>query len=160
MPLAGHFLSLFGKPNSQSLSCRHLEENYCRNPDGEKAPWCFTTNQEVRWEYCKIPSCEASASPAQLPDASGEKGDRALAGGLSRLGAVPWAVASWRVECCPGRNTRPVSSIIFRFVEARFVVQNTVISVESSMCSCKEGRFRGRWALERPTRSRWLLWLL
>lgn len=93
MPLAPHFLSLFGKPNSQSLSCRHLEENYCRNPDGEKAPWCFTTNQEVRWEYCKIPSCEASASPAQLPDASGEKGDRALAGGPRAAWALfrgPW----------------------------------------------------------------------
>lgn len=48
----------------------------------------------------------------------------------SRLGAVPWAVASWRVECCPGRNTRPMSSITFRFVKARFVVQNTVISVK------------------------------
>ncbi|XP_016008226.2 plasminogen isoform X2 [Rousettus aegyptiacus] len=54
----------------ENFPCKHLEENYCRNPDGEKAPWCFTTNQEVRWEYCKIPSCEASASPAQLPDAS------------------------------------------------------------------------------------------
>ena len=26
--------------------------NYCRNPDGEPTIWCYTTNRNVRWEYC------------------------------------------------------------------------------------------------------------
>uniref|UniRef100_A0A8C5PUH9 Plasminogen n=1 Tax=Leptobrachium leishanense TaxID=445787 RepID=A0A8C5PUH9_9ANUR len=39
--------------------CKNLESNYCRNPDGESAPWCYTTNSETRWEYCEIPSCDA-----------------------------------------------------------------------------------------------------
>ncbi|XP_037830332.1 putative apolipoprotein(a)-like protein 2 [Kryptolebias marmoratus] len=34
-----------------------LEENYCRNPDGEPRPWCYTTNSSTRWEYCPIPRC-------------------------------------------------------------------------------------------------------
>ncbi|KFQ30229.1 Plasminogen, partial [Merops nubicus] len=37
--------------------CKGLEENYCRNPDGEKRPWCYTTTSSVRWEYCAIPHC-------------------------------------------------------------------------------------------------------
>ncbi|XP_078684409.1 apolipoprotein(a)-like isoform X2 [Branchiostoma floridae x Branchiostoma belcheri] len=34
-----------------------LDENYCRNPDGEPRTWCFTTDPSVRWQYCSIPSC-------------------------------------------------------------------------------------------------------
>ena len=32
--------------------------NYCRNPGnrGER-PWCFTTDRDVRWEYCDVPVC-------------------------------------------------------------------------------------------------------
>lgn len=37
---------------------RGLEENYCRNPNGEKRPWCYTINSSVRWEYCAIPQCD------------------------------------------------------------------------------------------------------
>ncbi|CAH1786992.1 unnamed protein product, partial [Owenia fusiformis] len=32
--------------------------NYCRNPDGDKAPWCYTMDEQQRWEYCAIPYCE------------------------------------------------------------------------------------------------------
>lgn len=41
------------------------EHNQCRNPDGERSPWCFTTDPDVQWEFCSV--CE---------DASGnEDGD-------------------------------------------------------------------------------------
>uniref|UniRef100_A0A8C4WW16 Kringle domain-containing protein n=1 Tax=Eptatretus burgeri TaxID=7764 RepID=A0A8C4WW16_EPTBU len=36
-----------------------LTENFCRNPDGEAKPWCYTTNRDQRWEYCPIPRCTA-----------------------------------------------------------------------------------------------------
>ncbi|XP_068087835.1 plasminogen [Hyperolius riggenbachi] len=38
--------------------CKNLENNYCRNPDGESMPWCYTTDPGTRWEYCEIPSCD------------------------------------------------------------------------------------------------------
>ena len=28
------------------------QHNYCRNPQGFGAPWCYTTDPLVRWEYC------------------------------------------------------------------------------------------------------------
>jgi hypothetical protein len=29
-----------------------LDSNFCRNPDGEETIWCYTTNPDVRWEFC------------------------------------------------------------------------------------------------------------
>ncbi|XP_075409978.1 plasminogen isoform X2 [Tenrec ecaudatus] len=49
----------------ENFPCKNLEENYCRNPDGETSPWCYTTDSETRWEYCKVPACEPSASSTE-----------------------------------------------------------------------------------------------
>ncbi|XP_078018081.1 scavenger receptor cysteine-rich type 1 protein M130-like [Epinephelus lanceolatus] len=35
-----------------------LDNNYCRNPDNKKMPWCYTTDSETRWEHCKVPRCD------------------------------------------------------------------------------------------------------
>ncbi|XP_056619759.1 plasminogen-like [Triplophysa dalaica] len=43
--------------SSVNYPCKGLEENYCRNPDREKAPWCYTTDPETRWEHCNVPNC-------------------------------------------------------------------------------------------------------
>uniref|UniRef100_K1PLE8 Plasminogen n=1 Tax=Magallana gigas TaxID=29159 RepID=K1PLE8_MAGGI len=46
-------------PHSHSLTS--LPENYCRNPDGEPAPWCYTTDPYKRWEICNISDCGTPA---------------------------------------------------------------------------------------------------
>uniref|UniRef100_A0A8C9F7D8 Kringle domain-containing protein n=1 Tax=Pavo cristatus TaxID=9049 RepID=A0A8C9F7D8_PAVCR len=46
--------------------CKDLEENYCRNPNGEKRPWCYTINSSVRWEYCTIPQCDGTEQSAGM----------------------------------------------------------------------------------------------
>ena len=34
------------------------EENYCRNMNGYKhAPWCYTTSDDKRWDFCDVPHC-------------------------------------------------------------------------------------------------------
>lgn len=38
--------------NPTHVWCRGLEENYCRNPDGSEAPWCFTSVPEMRTALC------------------------------------------------------------------------------------------------------------
>lgn len=37
--------------------CLLVSENYCRNPDGESVPWCYSIDPRVRWEHCEIPMC-------------------------------------------------------------------------------------------------------
>nr|Q7M323.1 RecName: Full=Plasminogen [Capra hircus] len=34
-----------------------LTMNYCRNPDADKSPWCYTTDPRVRWEFCNLKKC-------------------------------------------------------------------------------------------------------
>uniref|UniRef100_A0A8C9RW30 Plasminogen n=1 Tax=Scleropages formosus TaxID=113540 RepID=A0A8C9RW30_SCLFO len=69
------------KPHSHGyipevLPEKYLEENYCRNPDGEPRPWCFTTNPSKRWDFCNIPRCTSAPPPAEeeLTCATGEGG--------------------------------------------------------------------------------------
>ncbi|XP_058298236.1 hepatocyte growth factor-like protein isoform X4 [Hylobates moloch] len=39
-----------------------LEENFCRNPDGDPGgPWCYTTDPSVRFQSCGIKSCREAA---------------------------------------------------------------------------------------------------
>ena len=36
-------------------------ENFCRNPDGEiDHVWCYTTDPDIRWEFCSVRFCDES----------------------------------------------------------------------------------------------------
>ena len=35
------------------------EHNHCRNPDREAKPWCYTPDEDTRWEFCDIKDCLA-----------------------------------------------------------------------------------------------------
>ncbi|CAG0884747.1 unnamed protein product [Darwinula stevensoni] len=36
-----------------------MGHNFCRNPDGRAAPWCYNANgTNPSWEFCNIPFCE------------------------------------------------------------------------------------------------------
>ncbi len=30
------------------------DHNYCRNPDGDTQPWCYTTDSNTRWDFCDV----------------------------------------------------------------------------------------------------------
>jgi hypothetical protein len=38
------------------------EHNYCRDPDREGKPWCYTMDPEKRWEFCGVPQCQGLLS--------------------------------------------------------------------------------------------------
>lgn len=40
--------------------------NFCRNPDSDTGGWCYTTDPNVRWEYCDVPDCYGD--PATLEE--------------------------------------------------------------------------------------------
>lgn len=59
-------------------SARDLQENYCRNPDGSEAPWCFTTRPGMRVAFCfHIRRCDDEL------DAEGEPPPRGCPTGVS-----------------------------------------------------------------------------
>jgi hypothetical protein len=42
-----------------------VDHNYCRNPDYDSSPWCYTGSGSA-WAYCDIAECEpAVCNPAQ-----------------------------------------------------------------------------------------------
>lgn len=57
------------KPLASSCPALHsnLRRNLCRNPDGDRAPWCYTTDPNVRWEYCNLQKCTTSPSSGVTP---------------------------------------------------------------------------------------------
>lgn len=58
------------------FSFRGLRRNFCRNPDGDRAPWCYTTDPKVRWEYCNLKKCSEPIKTPQSQDSQSpaEKG--------------------------------------------------------------------------------------
>uniref|UniRef100_A0A8C9IGB1 Kringle domain-containing protein n=1 Tax=Piliocolobus tephrosceles TaxID=591936 RepID=A0A8C9IGB1_9PRIM len=44
-----------------------LVKNYCRNPDSVAAPWCYTMDPSVRWEYCNLTRCSDAEGTAVVP---------------------------------------------------------------------------------------------
>ncbi|XP_058235092.1 hyaluronan-binding protein 2-like isoform X2 [Hemibagrus wyckioides] len=36
--------------------------NYCRNPDGDSKPWCFTrSGKKIKWDHCDVRKCPTDA---------------------------------------------------------------------------------------------------
>lgn len=44
-----------------------LIRNYCRNPDPVAAPYCYTMDPNVRWEYCNLTQCSDAEGTAVSP---------------------------------------------------------------------------------------------
>ncbi|XP_077418253.1 tissue-type plasminogen activator isoform X2 [Vanacampus margaritifer] len=43
---------------SDALEMGLGSHSYCRNPDGDKGPWCHTyKNMQLTWELCDVPKC-------------------------------------------------------------------------------------------------------
>ncbi|XP_077934233.1 hepatocyte growth factor-like protein isoform X6 [Halichoerus grypus] len=48
----------------EKYACKDLRENFCRNPDGSEAPWCFTSRPGMRVAFCyQIPRCADDVRP-------------------------------------------------------------------------------------------------
>ncbi|KAM8827419.1 muscle, skeletal receptor tyrosine-protein kinase [Spinachia spinachia] len=67
-------------PHQHRLSVDVIPElknsaNYCRNPGGiSDKPWCYTSNPNIRWEYCAVPRCgETSIEPVMKPEVPGPR---------------------------------------------------------------------------------------
>ncbi|XP_062334499.1 muscle, skeletal receptor tyrosine-protein kinase [Osmerus eperlanus] len=63
-------------PHQHRLSAEVIPElrnagSRCRNPGGvSERPWCYTSNPNVRWEYCSIPRCGEVSATVVKPETS------------------------------------------------------------------------------------------
>ncbi|XP_069623011.1 tissue-type plasminogen activator [Ranitomeya imitator] len=52
--------------NAQHRDAQQLglgNHNHCRNPDGDKNPWCYIfKNGKYIWDYCSVPACRKNAT--------------------------------------------------------------------------------------------------
>ncbi|KAK2876300.1 hypothetical protein Q8A67_020396 [Cirrhinus molitorella] len=80
--------------------------NYCRNPDGDREPWCFVKDKgSLRWDYCNVKPCsepepvKPSTAPTKLEFSDCGKtqasmiAPRIFGGRKSRPEAHPWQVS-------------------------------------------------------------------
>ncbi|KAJ6667681.1 hypothetical protein lerEdw1_016002 [Lerista edwardsae] len=57
----------------EKYKCKDLRENYCRNPDGSEAPWCFTTFPSLRMAFCfQIKRCPDDVAAQDCYHGNGE----------------------------------------------------------------------------------------
>ncbi|CAB1429508.1 unnamed protein product [Pleuronectes platessa] len=67
-------------PHQHRLSVDVIPElrssgSHCRNPGGiSDKPWCYTSNPNIRWEYCAVLHCgEADTAPVTKPESQGPR---------------------------------------------------------------------------------------
>uniref|UniRef100_A0AAR2L212 Hepatopoietin-A n=1 Tax=Pygocentrus nattereri TaxID=42514 RepID=A0AAR2L212_PYGNA len=84
----------------QNYRCKDLRENYCRNPDGRHAPWCFTTDPNIPWAFCMdIPRCGTTAAETEeCYTGSGETYRGKQMKTRSGIPCAPWKDQSERKE--------------------------------------------------------------
>ncbi|XP_028305662.1 hepatocyte growth factor [Gouania willdenowi] len=75
----------------QLYRCKDLRENYCRNPDGQEFPWCFTTDPHVRTMFCtNIPQCGQNQAVNDCYESFGENYQGQQSRTRSNLPCTPW----------------------------------------------------------------------
>ncbi|XP_045183337.2 plasminogen-like [Mercenaria mercenaria] len=48
----------YTNPSTYPDATLQQANNYCRNPDKDTfEPWCYTVNNNARWEYCGVSIC-------------------------------------------------------------------------------------------------------
>uniref|UniRef100_A0A672HQJ7 Kringle domain-containing protein n=1 Tax=Salarias fasciatus TaxID=181472 RepID=A0A672HQJ7_SALFA len=94
------------KPHNHGYNPGFLEENYCRNPDGDPRPWCFTTSSSKRWDFCSIPRC-SSEPPTIVPELSCITGEGGAYRGTIAVTESGKTCQSWSAQSPHKHNRTP-----------------------------------------------------
>ncbi|CAG2187406.1 CD206 [Mytilus edulis] len=93
-------------PHKHSYSDQLLDQkNYCRNADDEPyGPWCYTTDVNQRWEYCKIPYCAGAVTPV-IPTTTTS----------TTTTVVTTAAKTWSEKCGLFWEDSPIPDVCYHF---------------------------------------------
>ncbi|XP_035486378.1 hepatocyte growth factor-like protein isoform X2 [Scophthalmus maximus] len=119
-------------PNT--YECKGLEENYCRNPDGDQhGPWCYTTDPKTEFDYCAIKQCAGEKVSLTDPEEEveftecGKREDRVPVSRLRIVGGIP-GNSPWTVSLRDRKGNH--------FCGGSLVDSRWVISTKQCFSSC------------------------
>lgn len=75
-----------------------LTGNFCRNPDGEPGAWCYTTDENIRFELCNVPTCSTKTVCTDSSEWKFTTGSKAKTSGDKR--ACEWFGAKKNYKRC------------------------------------------------------------
>jgi hypothetical protein len=78
---------------------------FCRNPDGEMSPYCFTTDPVMRWDYCNVGgngALQARAGRAQAQRVAQARGGSSLRTFCGVTPVADWCAPACRSLACSG----------------------------------------------------------
>ncbi|XP_076813917.1 plasminogen-like isoform X2 [Clavelina lepadiformis] len=85
-----------------------LEENFCRNPDIDDRPWCYTTDPDQKWEFCDVPICDDPVPEVDHPKAPTViRGFWSEWSGWSQCDVTCGSGFVYRTRQCIGENPEP-----------------------------------------------------
>lgn len=116
-----------------------LEENYCRNPDGESlGNWCYTTDPSRRWEYCAVRECPDEEEEEEVV---GECADNGVYRGTQAVTETGKTCMAWDKQD-PHVHTRTVAN----YPDA---------GLEANYCRNPDGEPEGNWCYTVERETRW-----
>ncbi|CAH1244483.1 HGF [Branchiostoma lanceolatum] len=150
-PHGSHYMTSYHRPHCG------LEQNFCRAPDMNPCPWCYTMDPETRWEYCFVcnatsvapASTNSTVPPRQTPHPkyptirprgnAAVNAEKICAGGTSRhpagLGRTEPPAAGQDVE---GRGMEEPRKVV---TQQRLVFEFTMKSFSSSQKRASTHRY-------------------
>ncbi|KAJ8009055.1 hypothetical protein DPEC_G00084870 [Dallia pectoralis] len=144
------------KKTPQDFPNADLRRNLCRNPDGDRAPWCYTTDPQVRWEYCAVDKCRTAARPTLKPNqpnpaptqtTSDSNTDCKVGNGATYRGPTSMTISG--VTCQRWSAQRPHEHTIFT------PETHSDKGLESNNCRNPDGDVNGPWCYTTDRNKKW-----
>ncbi|CAG2188701.1 PLG [Mytilus edulis] len=152
----------------------NLEANYCRNPDGEPAPWCYTTDPKKRWEICNVPFCTKEKGCKKT--AKGSEYNGTISTTISNMACQSWKLNSphrhrfhnLEANYCRNPDGEPAPWCYTTDPKKRWEICNVPFCIKEKECkkTAKGSEYKGkisstisnrtcqRWKLNSPHRHR------
>ncbi|XP_045153502.1 hepatocyte growth factor-like protein isoform X6 [Echinops telfairi] len=91
----------------EKYACKDLRENFCRNPDGSEAPWCFTSRAGMRKAFCyQVPRCTDDVRPLECYHGAGEQYRGSVSKTRKGVLCQPWSAKTpHKPQFTPAQHT-------------------------------------------------------